>query len=71
MWGHGVTAAGHAMVARDAPAGARLAGVPAIEHGTWLRAIKTLESLPEIDRELRRLRRRVMELEARLEEAGD
>lgn len=69
--GDGVTAAGHAMVAKDTPAGEKRAGVPAIEHRTWLRAVKTLESLPEMSRELRRLQERVAELEARLEDSGD
>jgi len=66
--GDGAVAAGHAMLAKDTPAGAKRAGVPAMDHRAWLRVARTLEELPELERELRRLRKRVDELEARLEE---
>ena len=62
--GEGVSV-GVASVVHDAPpAGARVSGIPAIDHRTWLRASVALRELPELLRELRALRRRVAALEA-------
>lgn len=63
--GDGVTVAAHAMVTRDAGAGARLAGVPARDHQHWLQVTAATQGLPELARELRSLRERVNELERR------
>jgi UDP-3-O-[3-hydroxymyristoyl] glucosamine N-acyltransferase len=57
-------AVGAASVVHDAqPAGARVSGVPAIDHRTWLRAAVAFRDLPELLTELRDLRRRVKALE--------
>lgn len=64
---------GVASVVHDAPRpGARVSGVPAIDHRTWLRASVALRELPELLREVRALRRRVAALEAEMHrsEAG-
>jgi len=62
--GEGVSV-GVASVVHDAPRpGARVSGVPAIDHRTWLRASVALRELPELLREVRSLRRRVAALEA-------
>ncbi|MBK9369712.1 MAG: UDP-3-O-(3-hydroxymyristoyl)glucosamine N-acyltransferase [Deltaproteobacteria bacterium] len=62
--GDGVTVAAHSMVAQDAPAGAKLAGVPAYDHRRWLRASREAEELPELTRALRQLQARVEAIEA-------
>ena len=49
---------------RDHPAGSRLAGSPAFDHATWLRAQKVFQELPKLLRRVRQLEGRVAELEA-------
>jgi len=61
--GDGV-AVGAASVVHDAqPDGARVTGIPAINHRTWLRAATAFSELPNVLRALRDLRRRVKALE--------
>ena len=45
-------------------AGAVVAGSPAFDAATWRRAVTAFPRLPEMLRELRKLERRVAELEA-------
>ncbi|RME22300.1 MAG: UDP-3-O-(3-hydroxymyristoyl)glucosamine N-acyltransferase [Deltaproteobacteria bacterium] len=47
------------------PAGARVTGVPAIEHRKWLRAAALHGELPELRRQVRDLAARLQELERR------
>ena len=55
---------GAASVVHNAqPDGARVSGVPAIDHRTWLRAATAFSELPDVLRTLRDLRRRVKALE--------
>lgn len=70
--GDGVQLAGNSSIFNKAPAGARLAGVPAIEAGLWRRAVAAFARLPEMVRRLRQAEKRLARLEARLGvEAGD
>jgi UDP-3-O-[3-hydroxymyristoyl] glucosamine N-acyltransferase len=57
-------------VARDIPAGGRYSGVPAQEHGQWLRAQSIIAKLPEMRERLRRLEQRLSELEGQAELPG-
>ena len=52
----------------DQPAGARVTGVPAIEHRTWLRAATGFSDLPELIKHMRALQARVSALEAAKED---
>ncbi len=61
--GDGVQIATGSFVLRSQPAGARLAGHPAIDHNTWLKAATRFADLPEMAKKIRRLEARVAELE--------
>lgn len=50
-------------VGRDFPDGAKVSGSPAIDNRQWLRSTAVYARLPEIDREVRKLRKRVEKLE--------
>ncbi len=65
--GDGVMVAGQAGLRNSQPAGAVVAGYPAIEHKQWLRASVITAKLPEMQRELRELRRRVEQLTGALD----
>jgi UDP-3-O-[3-hydroxymyristoyl] glucosamine N-acyltransferase len=60
--GDGAVVAAKTAVFKDLPAGARVGGIPAMELGEWRRAAALYARLPEMRREIRRLRQ---ELEAR------
>ena len=66
--GDGVQVGVAAVVHDDQPAGAQVSGIPARPHREWLRAAAAQRHLPELLRTVRRLERRVAELEARLGE---
>ena len=68
--GDGVQVGVASVVHSDQPAGARVTGVPAIEHGRWLRAATAVGELPELLRRVRALEARVVELEAALAAAA-
>ncbi len=61
--GDGVQIATGSRVLRSQPAGARLAGYPAIDHDSWLKASARFADLPEMARKIRKLEARVAELE--------
>ena len=50
-------------VLRSQPAGARVSGYPAIDHGQWLKAVAKFADLPEMARKIRKLEARIAELE--------
>ena len=62
--GDGVQLGGGSIIFGDQPAGAQLAGVPAIEAGLWKRAVAAFARLPEMLRRQRRMERRLARLEA-------
>lgn len=62
--GAGVMVAAKSGVHNNQPAGAVIAGAPAIDHKKWRRSIVALARLPEMLRELRDLRRQLTELTA-------
>lgn len=64
--GDGVQLGTQSIALSDQPAGAQLAGTPAIDRRTWLRASAAFAELPALLRRLRALERRVAELEERL-----
>jgi UDP-3-O-[3-hydroxymyristoyl] glucosamine N-acyltransferase len=64
--GDDVVVAAKSAVFDDLPAGARVAGVPAVDHRRWRRVQALVRQLPELQRELRRLRARVAALEGRV-----
>lgn len=61
--GDGVQVAAYGLLTRDTPAGARQAGVPAMDHARWLRVSASLPELPELLAQVRRLEARIAELE--------
>ena len=63
--GDGTVVAAHSMVAKDTQPGDKVSGVPARAHASWLRSSRV--EAYELQRELRALRRRLDEVEARLE----
>ncbi len=69
--GDGVQVGTASVVHDGQPPGARVTGVPAIEHRRWLRAAASFGELPELRRTVRALERRVAELEARLAARDD
>lgn len=70
--GDGAEIAAGSIVLRNQPAGARVAGYPAIEHHQWLKAVGRFGDLPEMATKIRKLEARVAELEKdRSEEARE
>ncbi|MBE0585495.1 MAG: UDP-3-O-(3-hydroxymyristoyl)glucosamine N-acyltransferase [Desulfofustis sp.] len=66
--GDGTMVAGKSAVHGDKPAGSRLSGVPAIEAGQWFKAATAFTKLPEILRDVRKLKKdlaRILEQEAK------
>ncbi|MGC8760881.1 MAG: UDP-3-O-(3-hydroxymyristoyl)glucosamine N-acyltransferase [Bryobacteraceae bacterium] len=52
----------------DVPAGSVVSGSPAFDAAEWRRAVTAFPRLPELMRSVRKLEKRIAELEARLEE---
>jgi UDP-3-O-[3-hydroxymyristoyl] glucosamine N-acyltransferase len=68
--GDGAVVTPKAGVSRDVGPGEVVSsGLPQLPHKTWLRVVQTIPRLPEMRRELNRLRKRVEELEKK--EPGD
>jgi len=67
--GDGARIAAQSGVPHDVPAGATVAGYPAVDHALWLRQSAALKQLPELLREVRELRARVAALESRKDES--
>ncbi len=61
--GHRVLVTAQSGVGRDLPDGTKVSGSPAIDNRAWLRSTATYARLPEINREIRKLRKRVDDLE--------
>ena len=64
--GDGSVVAAQSGVAKDLPPGGTFSGTPAIPHREWLRVQTVLPRLPELKREVDRLRRELEEIKARL-----
>ncbi len=62
--GDHVTIAGRGGVINDVPDATALAGMPPMPHREWLRVTASLAHLPELRREVSRLRQQLSELEA-------
>jgi UDP-3-O-[3-hydroxymyristoyl] glucosamine N-acyltransferase len=69
--GDGVQVSAQSIVTHDLPDGARVSGYPALDHKRWLRAITAFGDLPDLVKKLRRLEKRVAELEAERTAAGE
>jgi len=63
--GDGARVGAQSGVSHDIEAGATVSGSPAISHRDWLKMVAALPRVPELLRELRRLQKRVEELERR------
>jgi len=63
--GDGTVLSTQSIAFSDQPAGAQLAGTPAIDRKTWLKASAALARLPKLVSRVRELERRVAELEGR------
>ena len=61
--GDGARVGAQSGVTRDLEAGETVSGAPAIPHRDWLRMVAALPRVPDLLRELRRLEKRVEELE--------
>lgn len=65
--GDGTMVAGFSALHGDHPPGSRLAGIPAIDGARWFKAVTAFSRLPELRRDVRKLKKDL----ARLEEKGD
>jgi UDP-3-O-[3-hydroxymyristoyl] glucosamine N-acyltransferase len=63
--GDNVTIAGRGGVTNDVASNQVMAGLPLMPHREWLKSAMTMTHLPEMRRELRQLRQRLLELEKR------
>lgn len=61
--GDGVQVGVSSAVTKNQPPGARVTGVPAIEHRRWLRSAKAFESLGDLMKKVGALEKRIQELE--------
>ncbi len=61
--GDDVVVGAKSCVIQDIPAGGRVSGFPPIPHTTWLKAAVSFEALPEMRREIRRLKAEVRALQ--------
>ncbi len=64
--GDAVQVAAASSVLSNQPDGAKVAGTPAIDHRTWLRAATAFEKLPELLARVRQFEKRLAELEAEI-----
>ncbi len=69
--GDNVTLAGRGGIANSVEGNQSLAGFPAMPHREWLKASMTMTHLPNMRRELRRLKKQVDELKQRFMEDED
>jgi UDP-3-O-[3-hydroxymyristoyl] glucosamine N-acyltransferase len=69
--GDNVTVAARGGLSHNVESNQQLAGVPALPHREWLKATMCVPHLPEMRRELRRLRQQVEELKQILDEKED
>jgi len=58
-------------LAQDVPKGGRVAGYPAIDSKEWLRAVTAFPKLPEIQKTVRELNKRITRLEEQLTRSAD
>jgi UDP-3-O-[3-hydroxymyristoyl] glucosamine N-acyltransferase len=68
--GDGARIGAQSGVGHDLEPGATVSGSPAIAHQTWLKAVASFEHLPEMRRELTRLRKEVERLQVAAEGKG-
>jgi len=66
--GDGTMVAGMGAVHGDHPAGSMLAGIPAIEAKTWFKAATSFGKLPEIVRDLRKMKKELERLSSELKD---
>jgi UDP-3-O-[3-hydroxymyristoyl] glucosamine N-acyltransferase len=66
--GDNVTLAARGGITNNVESNQSLAGLPAMPHREWLKATMALKHLPEMRRELNRLRKQVAELQSKLTE---
>ncbi len=64
--GDGAVVAAKTAVLQDLPAGAFVAGIPAVDHRLWKQSQAALKRMPGLRREIRELRRRLDALESKL-----
>ena len=69
--GRGSVAVGQSGVTNSLPAGAIVAGYPAIDSHEWRRSSVLFKRLPELKRRIEELEARLAELSAQLDESGD
>ena len=69
--GRGSVAVGQSGVTNSLPAGAMVAGYPAIDSHEWRRSSVLFKRLPELKRRIEELEARLAELSAQLDESGD
>jgi UDP-3-O-[3-hydroxymyristoyl] glucosamine N-acyltransferase len=66
--GDNVTLAGRGGISNSVDGNRSLAGLPAMPHREWLKATMTMTHLPEMRRELKRLKKQIDELQHKLSE---
>lgn len=65
--GDNVTLAGRGGISKNVESNQSLAGVPAMPHRDWLKATMTMTHLPEMRKELQKLKNEIAELKSRLD----
>lgn len=68
--GDGVIATAKTGIPKDIPAGQVVSGYPAMPHKKWLRAMGAVSKLPEMRKEIERLKKEVEELKGEKGDAG-
>jgi len=63
--------AGRGGITKDVEGNQTVAGLPVMPHRDWLKLTMSMQNLPELRRELTRLKRQVAELENKFLEATD
>ncbi|MAY80419.1 MAG: UDP-3-O-(3-hydroxymyristoyl)glucosamine N-acyltransferase [Deltaproteobacteria bacterium] len=63
--GDGVQVGVASVVSKDQPSGAKVTGVPAIEHRRWLRSATAFSDIPELLTRIREMEQRIADLEAK------
>jgi len=68
--GDNVTVGGKSGVAKSVPAGQVVSGYPAMPHSLWLRSSMIIPRLPEMEKKIRMLEKRIAGLEKERERDG-
>ncbi|MFC1484634.1 UDP-3-O-(3-hydroxymyristoyl)glucosamine N-acyltransferase [Candidatus Neomarinimicrobiota bacterium] len=69
--GDRVVVAAKSAIMQSVPAGQSYAGIPAVEHSSWLRQYGAVKKLPELLRRVRDLETRLLKMKTEIQSGGD